>query len=72
MGGGGGGGGLLTLLKVKDVVVLIVLCLGVELLCCYHLMCVFIFLVKFGWLSGHLLGKWLPIRLTVCFLSIST
>ena len=32
---------------------------------CFH-----IFLVKFGWLSGHLLGKWLPIRLTICFLSI--
>ena len=28
-------------------------------------------LVKFGWLSGHLLGKWLPIRLVISSLSIS-
>ena len=33
-------------------VVLIVLCLGVEFLCCHHLMCVFIFYVKFGRLGG--------------------
>ena len=30
------------------VVVLIVLCFGVEFLCCLGLMCVFIFLVQFG------------------------
>ena len=30
-------------------------------------MCVFIFLVKFGWLSDHLL----PIRLTICFLIVN-
>ena len=28
-------------------------------------MYVFIFLVKLGWLGGHLLGGWLPIRLTI-------
>ena len=33
-------------------------------------MCVFIFLVKSGWLSGHLLGKWLPIWLTICFVNL--
>ena len=32
-------------------VVLIVLCLGVEFLCCLHIMYVFIFLVKF-WVTG--------------------
>ena len=32
----------------KDVVVLIVLCFGVEFWCCLNLMHVFIFLVKFG------------------------
>ena len=53
-------------------VVLIVLCLGVEFVFCHHLMCVFICYVKFGRLGGHLLGKRLPIRLTICFLSIST
>ena len=37
--------------------VLIVLCLGVKILCCLHLVYVFIFLVKFRFLSGHLLGK---------------
>ena len=31
-----------------SVVVLIVLCFGVEFLCCLSLMCVFIFLVQFG------------------------
>ena len=31
-----------------SVVVLFVLCLGVELLCCLHLLYIFIFLVKFG------------------------
>ena len=31
-----------------SVVVLIVLCFGVEFLCCLILMCVFIFLVQFG------------------------
>ena len=51
--------------------VLIVLCLGVEF-CAVSTLSVFSYLVKFGWLSGHLLGKWLPIRLTICFLSIST
>ena len=30
-----------------SVVVIVVLCLGVELLCCLHSMYVFIFLVKF-------------------------
>ena len=34
-----------------------VLCIGVESLCCFNLMYVFIFLVKFKQLSGHLLGK---------------
>ena len=31
-----------------SVVVLVVLCFGVEFLCCLSLMCVFIFLVQFG------------------------
>ena len=31
-----------------SVVVLIVLCLGVEFLCCMHLMCIFIFWLGFG------------------------
>ena len=31
-----------------SVAVLIVLCFGVEFLCCLSIMCVFIFLVKFG------------------------
>ena len=31
-----------------SVVVLTVLCLGVEFLCCLHLICVFILFVKFG------------------------
>ena len=35
-------------LKKRFVVVLIVLCLGVEFLCCLHLMHFFIVLVKFG------------------------
>ena len=34
-----------------------VLCVGVEILCCLRLMYVFVFLVKFRQLSGHLLGK---------------
>ena len=38
--------------------------------CAVSTLCVFIFLIQFGWLSGHLLGKWLPIWL--CFLSLST
>ena len=40
-----------------SVVVLVVLCFGVEFLCCLSLMCVFIFLVQFGLLSGRLLGN---------------
>ena len=31
-----------------SVVVLVVLCFGVEFLCCLSLMCVFIFFVQFG------------------------
>ena len=38
-------------------VVLIVLCFGEEFLCCLCLICIFIFLVKFGQLSGRLLRK---------------
>ena len=39
-------------------VIFIVLCLVVlNFLCCWHLMYVIIFLVKFRELSGHLLGK---------------
>ena len=41
--------------------------------CAVSTICAFsIFLLKFGWLSGHLSRKWLPIRLTICFLCIST
>ena len=36
------------LCTTTSVVVLIVLCFGVEFLCCLRLMCVFVFLVKFG------------------------
>ena len=40
--------------------------------CAASTLCAFsIFLVKFEWLSGHLLGKWLPIRLTLCFLIVN-
>ena len=38
-------------------VVLFVLCIGVSVLCCWCLMYVCIFLVKFRQLSGHLMGK---------------
>ena len=31
-----------------SVVVFIVLCLGIDVLCCFHLMCVFIFLLGLG------------------------
>ena len=36
--------------------VLFVLCFGVELLCCLGLVCVFIVLVEFGWLSDSACG----------------
>ena len=52
--------------------VLIALCFGVEFLCCLRLMCVFIFLVKFGQLSGLLLRKYVLTRPKISFLSIST
>ena len=50
------------------VVLLIVLCLAVEFLCCWHLMRVFIFLVRFGYLNGHLLGNSCLIGLRYVFL----
>ena len=40
-----------------SVTVLIVLCFGVEFLCCLSRMYVSIFLVQFGLLSGRLLGN---------------
>ena len=40
-----------------SVVVRFVLCFGVDFLCCLNLMYVFIVLVKFGLLSGRLLGR---------------
>ena len=48
-------------------VVLIVLCFGVEFLCCLHLMYVFIFSTE--WPP---IGKKLLTQLTIGFLSIST
>ena len=40
-----------------SVVVPFVLCFGVEFLCCLYLMYVFIFLFKFGYMSGRQLGN---------------
>ena len=49
-----------------SLVVLFVLYLAVDL-CAVSTLCAFSNF-KFGWLSGHLSGKWLPIRLTIFFL----
>ena len=50
-------------------VVLIVLCFGVEFLCCLSLMYVFITLVEFGWLGSRLLGGGCSLE---CFRGIAT
>ena len=52
--------------------VLIVVCLGFEFFCCLHLMCVFIFLVRFGYLSDHMLGKKLLLIIIIIIIIIIT
>ena len=53
-----------------------ILCFAVDFLCFLNLVCVFIVLIKFGWLGGRLLGsggggrgRGLLARLAVCSIS---
>ena len=58
---------ILLIVSIVSVVVPFVECFGFELMCCLRFMCVFIFLLKFEYLSGRLLGKKLLTRLNCRF-----
>ena len=58
---------VLRLYLFTSVVVLVVLCFGVQFLCCLHIMYVFIFLFMF---ELPPIGKQLLTPLTICSLSI--